>query len=173
MIAELEKWLAANHPEKIDPFKAVLNPPASKSEIDTLQAALPYPLPAEFLECWEQANGMSKIPDFAPWRTLSSVDIARYHAVMVGQEVFDEFANPYSWREGWIPVASHILGDWLCLIITPNDVLDQQDGDIPYDLNLSGVMFEYRQDQNMVKRASYGMDEWVEFWSESITNFLS
>jgi cell wall assembly regulator SMI1 len=123
----LEVWLKAHNPALL----ADLNPPASDTNIRTLEQKLGVKLPADFVECLKVHDGQRGAADwlFSGAEFLSSQRILDEWAIW--KELLDggDFEGaevepgagikPVWWCPKWIPFTYNGAGDHLCLDLDP------------------------------------------------------
>lgn len=125
----LEAWLKINNSELLDD----LNPPASDTNINTLELKLGVKLPTEFIEHLKVHDGQKGKSEwlFPNGKFLSSKRIL--DEWMIWNDLLDDGdfegtkaesgagIQPVWWTPKWIPFTYNGAGDHLCLDLDPDD----------------------------------------------------
>jgi cell wall assembly regulator SMI1 len=107
LLQRLERWLAKHRRR----YRAGLRPGASAADLDTLQAELGRPLPADLrtLLAWHDGQNDDFIGHFESDWDLLSVDGIRAAKKELDAE------KPTGWQTSFIPVLADDMGDYFCL----------------------------------------------------------
>lgn len=113
LITRIDRWLAANRPD----YYPLLQPGASDTELDALEAKFSVKLPSAFRKLYSWRNGQD--PMFFDRFHLNR-EFCTLEYISSSKEEFDsmiglDFEEPTYWRRGWIPFLHNGGGSYLCV----------------------------------------------------------
>jgi cell wall assembly regulator SMI1 len=116
LIDRLDRHLAKKRPE----YFALLQPGASRDELDAFETQFRTKLPEAFRQLYTWRNGQdpnSSAPlcDNRTFTTLA--DMADTKELLDGM-IGEDFGHPAWWRRGWVPFLHNGGGSHLCLDVT-------------------------------------------------------
>lgn len=149
---------------------ADLAPPATDTEISTLESQLGVKLPKDFIACLKVHNGQRGKADglFDGSKFLSTSGILQYWTMMedvLDSGIFDDF-NPDdlssdgvksgAWIPKWIPIIDYGNGDFWCLDLDPGE-----DGSY-------GQVIQYWHEDAEAQKEANSFKEWFSNFIDSL-----
>src|SRR3982751_987699 len=119
LIDRMDRWLATNRPD----YYAVLQPGATDSELDAIEAQLGVKLPAAFCQLyrWRDGQNPRAFESFQWNRSFMRLkDIAGTKQIL-DDMIGHDFDDPKYWRRGWVPFLHNGAGSYLCLDLAAED----------------------------------------------------
>lgn len=113
LIERLDAWMRTHRPERLH----AMNPPATATEIATLEARIGFPLPIglKALLAWRNGDSLSAPGRFQlNWDLMSTAEIAEASACMNDMLGYD-FDRENWWHDHWIPFLANGGGDHACI----------------------------------------------------------
>lgn len=136
-----------------------LNEPADSKAIAQFEKSTEINLPETLRMVYRTFDGFDNYLNH--WKIFSLNEIKDYLNRLHEFEVYDDSLSKYNWNQLWIPIASDISGNLLCINLDPDTELSNDRTGIPVDFYNCGDLFNYWHDENRISSDSLNFEEWI------------